>query len=87
LKKVLMMMTTPKSKRETSRPANFAEGGARSKMFREQAANPQKPGGTAHDVKGGAPGAKSAKGGPPARGTSTALPAASGHTAPPKKGR
>ena len=32
-------------------------------MFGEQAANEQKPGGTAHNVSGGAPGPEFAKGG------------------------
>ena len=80
-------MTAPKSKKETMRPARFAEGGPRS-MFPEQAANPQKPGITAHAVKGGAPGKHAAAGGPKtARGVSAAVPAAAGRTAPPRKGR
>jgi hypothetical protein len=75
-----------KSKKESERAAAFAEGGAK-RMLPKQAANPQKPGGTAHNVKGAAPGARSAKGGPPTRGVSLSRPAAAGHTAPLKKGR
>lgn len=40
----------------------FAKGG-NTHMFGEQAAGPEKPGTTAHDVKGGAPGPTFAKGG------------------------
>jgi hypothetical protein len=47
---------------EKSHDVEFAEGGD-TKMFGEQAAGSQKPGGTAHDVSGGAPGAEFAKGG------------------------
>ena len=62
------------------------EGG---RMFPEQAANPQKPGVTAHAVKGAAPGKRAASGGPKnERSASLAVPAAAGRTAPPnKKGR
>jgi hypothetical protein len=42
--------------------AAFGEGGS-GHMLGKQAANPQKPGGTAHAVKGGAPGSKHATGG------------------------
>jgi len=80
-------MTAPKSKKETMRPPRFAEGGSRS-MFPKQAANPQKPGVTAHAVKRGAPGKRAASGGPEtARGASLSVPAAAGRTTPPKKGR
>ena len=40
----------------------YAKGGD-DRMFSKQAAGPQKPGVTAHAVKGGAPGAKAARGG------------------------
>ena len=55
------MSSRAKNKRQSMR---FAEGGS-TRMLLKQAANPQKPGGTAHDVKGGAPGAKRAVGGSP----------------------
>ncbi len=42
--------------------SDFAQGGD-TPMFGEQAAGSQKPATTAHDVKGGAPGAEFAKGG------------------------
>lgn len=47
---------------EKSHDVEFAKGGD-TPMFGEQAANEQKPGGTAHDVSGGAPGPEYAKGG------------------------
>ena len=47
---------TPKSKKSVQRSAAFAEGGP-NKMMKPQAAGPQKPGTTAHAVKGAAPGA------------------------------
>ena len=72
---------TPKPKKSAERELTYARGGA-GHMMPKQAANPQKPGGTAHNVKGAAPGAKSAKGGPPTRGVSVAVPAAPGKTAP-----
>jgi len=52
----------PKTKTSVQHGAAFAKGGS-TRMVKPQAANPQKPGGTAHAVKGSAPGAKSAKGG------------------------
>jgi hypothetical protein len=51
-----------KVKKETSHNVEFAQGGD-THMFGEQAAGSEKPGTTAHDVKGGAPGAKYAEGG------------------------
>jgi hypothetical protein len=51
-----------KTKTSVQHGAAFAKGG-NTRMAKPHAANPQKPGGTAHAVKGGAPGAKSAKGG------------------------
>jgi len=60
-------MTAPTAKpRKPSaqRGAALARGGA-TKMFKQQAANPQKPGRTAHEVQGAAPGAKRAAGGGP----------------------
>lgn len=47
---------------EKSHDVKFAEGGD-THMFGEQAAGEQKPGGTAHNVSGGVPGAVFAKGG------------------------
>ena len=58
-------MTAPTAKpkkKSTQRGVALARGGA-TKMFKEQAANPQKPGRTAHAVRGAAPGAKRASGG------------------------
>jgi hypothetical protein len=50
-------------------------------MHKPQAANPQKPGGTAHAVKGGAPGPKRASGGPSTRAIGgVSLPAKGGQT-------
>jgi hypothetical protein len=81
-------MRTP-SKQKSERNTRYAEGGSRGRMFPEQAANPQKPGVTAHAVKGAAPGKRAASGGSKTeRGVSLAVPAAAGRTAPPnKKGR
>ncbi len=45
------------SKVVSSKPANFAKGGT-TKMFGRQFANPQKPGGSAHDVAQGKQGVK-----------------------------
>jgi hypothetical protein len=72
-------MIAPTSKRETVRPAAGAKGG-KTPMAKPQAANPQKSGGTAHAVKGGAPGAMHARGG----GKSTDI---GGRSAPAKAGR
>ena len=47
---------------EKSHDVEFAKGGD-THMFGEQAANEQKPGGTAQNVSGGAPGPEFAKGG------------------------
>jgi len=47
---------------EKSHNVEFAKGG-KTKMFGKQAAGPQKPADTAHDVTGGAPGDKYACGG------------------------
>lgn len=66
--------------------AAFGEGGG-GHMLPKQAANPQKPGGTAHAVKGKAPGPKHASGGPQTRGASVSKPARPGRTAPATKGR
>jgi hypothetical protein len=51
-------------KKFAQRDVDFAEGG-NTKMAKPQAANPQKPGGTAHAVKGRAPGPRRASGGGP----------------------
>jgi hypothetical protein len=82
------MSRQPRPKQSRQRPVEFAEGGAKGRMFKQQAAAPQKPGGTAHAVKGSAPGAKAAKGGPKTpTGPGLALPAAPGRTAPVGKSR
>jgi hypothetical protein len=70
-------MIKPIERGEAVRRAAGAKGGA-GHMVGKQAANPQKPGGTAHDVKGKAPGAKFARGGPPIRGVSLSTPAKGG---------
>ena len=80
------MSIVPKTKKGLERGRAFAVGGV-TKMHKPQAANPQKPGGTAHAVKSTAPGAKSAKGGPQTREVSLSKPATPGHTAPLRKGR
>lgn len=65
---------------EKSHDVQFAKGG-NTKMFGEQAANEQKPGGTAHNVSGGAPGPEFASGGKTKMfGFSGALPARDGIT-------
>ncbi len=51
-----------KSKVESAKNVEFAKGG-NTPMFGQQAAGAQKPAETAHDVAGGAPGAKFAAGG------------------------
>jgi hypothetical protein len=77
------------SKRDREHGAAFAKGGkgAPNKMLPEQAANPQKPAVTGHAVKGAAPGARSAKGGPKNVGYGLSLPAVGGHTAPVRLGK
>ena len=77
------MVSRPKQ--TAQRGTTFAKGGA-GKMFSKQTAGPQRPGVTAHAVKRGAAGAKSAKGGPPMRGTSSAAAAKAGHTSQIRKG-
>lgn len=65
---------------ERSHDVAFAKGG-NTAMFGEQAAGDQKPGGTAHNVSGGAPGAKYAEGGKtPMFGYAGAQPAEAGKT-------
>jgi len=54
--------TVNQSKHDRQTERQYAKGG-NVHMAKPQAANPHKPGGTAHAVKGSAPGAKSAKGG------------------------
>jgi len=76
-----MIAPTPKTGRQLHTP--FARGG-QTKMAGPQAANPQKPAGTAHNVKGGAPGARAAKGGGHAPVPGRSLPAKAGRTAPRK---
>jgi hypothetical protein len=66
-------------KTKSARPVRYARGG-NEHTFPQQAAGPQKPGSTAHKVKGSAPGAKSAKGGGPAPVPGRALSAKGGRT-------
>lgn len=68
-----------KTKTETSRDVQFAEGG-NTPMFGQQAAGPEKPGTTGKD-QGAAPGAKFASGGSNKMfGFSPAVPATAGQT-------
>jgi hypothetical protein len=78
------MVAQPK-KKSAQRPATFGKGGA-TKMFKPQAAGTDRPGNTGKD-QSPAPGAQRAVGGPRTTGHSLSLPAAAGHTAPPRKGR
>jgi hypothetical protein len=65
----------------------FAKGGT-TRMLGPQAANPQRPGVTAHAVRGGAPGPAKASGGPrTSRSPSLAVPAKPGRTSLLKRGR
>jgi hypothetical protein len=73
-------MATP-----TQRRVVFGKGGT-TKMFRKQAAGTDRPGNTGKD-QSPAPGAMRAVGGPQTSGHSRSMPAAAGHTAPPRKGR
>jgi hypothetical protein len=67
-------------KKETTRPATFAEGGGSNKMFRPQAAGPVASGRTGK-TQTAAPGAKAASGGPKTQRTaSSAVPAKPGRT-------
>jgi hypothetical protein len=77
------------SKQDRERGAAYARGGkgGANEMLPEQAANPQKPAVTGHDVKGAAPGAKYARGGPKNVGYGLSLPAVGGHTAPVRLGK
>jgi hypothetical protein len=75
-----MIALTPKKDR-APRGATYARGG-KDRMFPEQAANPQKPARTGHDVAGAAPGASRARGGAKNHGYGLALPAQPGCTAP-----
>jgi|SoimicMinimDraft_4_1059732.scaffolds.fasta_scaffold187673_1 hypothetical protein len=74
-----MPMAAPKSKQQSERDKTFAKGG-QTRMLPKQSAGPQKPAATGHAVKGGAPGAKSSRGGPPQRGVSLSVPAKAGAT-------
>lgn len=51
------------AKEFSEKSAKFLEGGHSNHMFGPQSAGPEKPGTTAHDVSGGAPGPTFAKGG------------------------
>ena len=79
-------MIASKPKKSGQHGATYASGGS-TKMAKAQAANPQKPGGTAHAVKGAAPGKRAAAGGPKTHGVSISKAAQAGRTAPPTKGR
>jgi hypothetical protein len=74
-----------RSKSERMRDREFAEGGT-TKMFKPQAAGPDRPGNTGKD-RSAAPGAKRAKGGPKNVGYGLALPAQPGRTAPARLGK
>jgi hypothetical protein len=75
----------PKSKAERLRDASYAEGGS-TRMFKPQAAGPDKPGNTGKDQVP-APGAKRAIGGPKNQGYGLSLPAQPGRTAPARLGK
>ena len=79
-------MIKPISRGETEHGKTFAKGGS-GHMLGRQASNPQKPGVTAHAVKGKAPGAKFASGGKTKVGFSPAKAAAPGCTGPVRKAR
>lgn len=67
----------------TEKKGDFLEGGKSNHMFGEQAAGPQKPAVTSHEVKGGAPGPTFAKGGSGKMfGYADAVPAKAGITGP-----
>jgi hypothetical protein len=78
-------MKKPKPKKSTQRDVEFAEGGS-TRMFKPQAAGPDRPGNTGKD-QSPAPGARAAKGGPKNQGYGLALPAVGGHTAPVRLGK
>ena len=71
----------PKPKQDAVARKIYAEGGSTG-MMPKQSANPQKPGSTAHEVKGSAPGKRTASGGPKTRPAAPAMPAKPGRTAP-----
>jgi hypothetical protein len=64
-------------KKSMQKSATLAEGGS-TRMHPPQAANPQRPGRTAHAVKGAAPGSQGASGGAAKFGPSSAAPAKAG---------
>jgi len=70
--------TVNESKRDRQRAGAFASGG-KTRMFKQQAAGPDKPGNTGKDQTP-APGAKSAKGGPKTYVGGVSLPAKAGRT-------
>ena len=74
-----------RSKQLSEHGKAFAKGGA-DKMFGQQSAGKAKPAMTGKSQTP-APGAKSAKGGPPLGRSAVSKPAAAAHTAPPTKGR
>jgi hypothetical protein len=69
-----------KSKKESQRDTTFARGG-RAKMFKQQAAGPDRPGNVGKD-QSPAPGAKYARGGPKVSAGGFARRAIGGHTGP-----
>jgi hypothetical protein len=78
-------MIAPTPKKETAHRAAGAKGGS-THMLPKQAAGPAAPG-RSGKIPSPAPGAKSAKGGPPTRGVSLATPAKPGRTSQVVKGR
>jgi len=77
-------VSAPETKKSVQRGAAYAEGGE-DKMFKPQAANPRRPGRTAHAVKSAAPGSKRAVGGGPTPRAvgGVSVPAAAGQTGAP----
>ena len=71
--------------KESVRRAAFSKGGS-TKMFKKQAAGPDRPGNTGKDQTA-APASKRAISGTRLSGPSFSMPAKAGHTAPPRKGR
>jgi hypothetical protein len=69
------------TKKQSQRDVNMVKGG-KTRMFGKQAANKQKPGTTAHDVSGGAPGPSPAAGGRKKFSYSESVPATGGITGP-----
>ena len=73
-----------KSKKEHQTEREFAKGGGHPRMFKKQAAGPDKPGNTGKDQTA-APGKRAAAGGPKLSRHAVVTPARAGHTAPVRK--